>query len=206
MNLVSHLAVDWMCVDDVGDLFQSYCSLSHIGTINWSIDNISMCNTSTLLLRLLLPNRDISFLSENQSNYLEKNYTGIDAIFIPYHCSTVSDWSLEMVGLVNLIISKCSNMSQASLWIPQHFPPSQILPSYTSFMTRLSPGWMYSTHIYDSVSYGDCLTSHCICFQMYKLTETGTLNAGKYEIPLTQMDCGYNNHINISYNDEVQDT
>jgi len=65
MDLVSHLAVDLICVDDVGGSFQSYYSSSHSGTVYQSISNVFTCNVITLLFRVLFPNRDISFLSEN---------------------------------------------------------------------------------------------------------------------------------------------
>ena len=65
MKLVSHLSVNWMCIDDVVDLLQSYCNSFHSGTINLNINNIFTCNVTTLLV--LFPDHNASLLSENHS-------------------------------------------------------------------------------------------------------------------------------------------
>ena len=51
MDLVLHLAVDWMCIEGVECLFQLYCSSLHIDTIDLIIDNFFTCNSNTSLLR-----------------------------------------------------------------------------------------------------------------------------------------------------------
>ena len=129
----------------------------------------------------------------------------MDAIFFPYCCGTVSDWLLKIVAVVNLVTLKFSNMRHASFWIPLHFLSSPFLSKYTLCMKLLSSGWIYSTHVYNSASYGDCVSAHRIYFQVFKFTEAGTENSGKCEIPSTPMDCGYNKYINVSHSDKLQD-
>ena len=199
-ELVSHLVVNWICIDDVVGLFQSYCSSYHSRTINLNINKVFTCNATILLFHVLFPDHDISFLSENQGSCLDRNYTGIDTMFVPCNCGTISDWLVNMVGL------DYSKMCQASLWVPRHFLPTSIFPSCMLCMTCLLSRWMYNTHVYNLAWYRDYVTAHRICFQVYKLEKSGTTNTGKYETPTTQMDWGYKKNINILYNDKLQGT
>ena len=52
--------------------------------------------------------------------------------------------------------------------------------------------------------YGDCVLAHRACFQIFKVAEAGTVNAGKYERIVNQLDYGYGKHIIDSKNGKLE--
>ena len=58
MELSSHLVVDWIYVDNVGDMFLFWSKSSYNGTIDWDFSCIFICKATTLLFHIIFTNHN----------------------------------------------------------------------------------------------------------------------------------------------------
>ena len=116
------------------------------GATDWQFDKIYTSQSTATLFPILFPDHPISKLSTLREHSLRLDYTGIDTMFIPYHCGILSNWLLQMICIINSLVKNCPRFQQACLWIPHSFLPIPLTPQYAACFDSLVEGWLYSVY------------------------------------------------------------
>ena len=121
IDVASKKIVHWLCVDDACGSFLAWSLSDRYGITNWQFENYFLSESTMVLFTPLFPCQKYLILSAECSELIFRDYTGMDAIFIPHHSESLSDWLVKMIILVNKIILRYSKFDQVIIWVPQTF-------------------------------------------------------------------------------------
>ena len=96
--------VDLLCADNVCGDFAAYALSNTCNSTHWNYMHLIISPSISKLFQLFFPSSPYSFLLDFKAATIKVGFRGMDAMYIPYHCVTVVDWTLAMIDIINKLI------------------------------------------------------------------------------------------------------